>query len=60
MLAVYSDRETSRLVAAGSYRMVSILVAYNDMYVVYTCTRTVFEQVLEQQRAGRNFSILFF
>ena len=45
LLADISDLEAVRTVCAGSYRIITILVAFYDTYSVYTCTGILFEQV---------------
>ena len=45
-LRIFSGWVTVRRVCAGSCRRMCILVVFDDMFRVYTCTRTVFEQVL--------------
>ena len=41
----YSDLMIVRVMRTGLFRRLSILVAFNDMLRLFTCTRTVFEQV---------------
>ena len=53
LLRLYSDVVTVRHSGAGSYRRVNILVVFDDMFRVYTCTRTVFEQVCSRLLASK-------